>query len=101
MFAGEVIGVDAAQHDLAPRAVLTTRVRVPVEPEREHVLGDQALGDGVVERWGHAVDRDGVPAHAENTVEFGKEKRNAGFFGRLGEDLVLDLQPRPRHGIRR
>ena len=101
MFAREVIGVDAAQHDLAPRAVLPTGVRVPVEPEREHVLGDQALGDGVVERWGHAVDRDGVPAHAENAVEFGKEKCDPGFFGSLGEDLVLDLQPRPRHGIGR
>ena len=64
MFAGEVIGVDAAKHDLAPRAVLTTGVRVPVEPEREHVLGDQALVNGVVERRGHTVDRDGVPAHA-------------------------------------
>jgi hypothetical protein len=86
--AGVVVLVDATEHGLALGALVVGVAEV----EAEDRLVEQALLEHAVERRDNAVHRDGVVAKAHDAVEAAKGKGKAGLRGRLGEQLVLDLE---------
>ena len=80
--------IGASQKDLP--ALLATRI--PIQPEREHILLDHSLRGHVVEHSLNTVDRDASERHAQNAVELGHDKGDARLVRRLGKELLLDGQ---------
>jgi hypothetical protein len=93
--AGVVIFVDTTEHGLALSALIVGVAEV----EAEDGLIKEALVKHAVKRRDNAVYRNGVVAKAHDTVEAAKGKGKTRLRGRLGEQLVLDLEVANLDGV--
>jgi len=74
-------------------------VGVSVEPEREHLLGNQVLSDDVVPGGNDIINRDGLEGHTQNSVELSGDERDTWETSGLSENLVGDGESTELEGV--
>lgn len=92
-FASVRILVDPTKHRLPPILLRAA------ETEREHRLVEKTLSEHVVKGRDDVVDRDGVIAHTEDTVELAESKGESWLLSGLGKVLLLDGQVTDGDGV--
>merc|ERR1719167_955352 len=87
--------VSSSQNQLAAVGV----IGIPVEPESEDGCVHLLLHNHRVEHSWDSVDGDGVPSHAQDSVELGGDEGYSGLLDGLGEALVFNADAGHAHSV--